>query len=86
MDYITSRIFIIYITGVVFIILSFIYLVYFHFRKDENIDLKENWGIILIYLFLLVLSIYTWGVISNFIDTMLTIIEIHKKMTEINIG
>ncbi len=86
MDYITNEIFIVYYIGVFFIIFGFIYLIYFHFKKDENIKLKEHIGIIILYISLLILAIYMWGVIINFIFTLINKIEIYKKMMEFNIG
>ncbi len=86
MDYITNEIFIVYYIGVFFIIFGFIYLIYFHFKEDENIKLKEHIGIIILYISLLILAIYMWGVIINFIFTLINKIEIYKKMMEFNIG
>jgi hypothetical protein len=78
MDYITSRTFLIYYIGVFFIIFAFVYLLYFHFRNDENIDLKEHIGLIGLYTVLLIAAIYTWGIISEFIDTLIIRIQIYK--------
>ncbi|WP_457560733.1 hypothetical protein [Caminibacter sp.] len=86
MDFITSRLFVIYISGVIVIISAFVYLIYFHFRDDDNIDIKEHFGILAIYIILLIMAIYLWGIISNFIDTIILKIELYKKLTEIKIG
>jgi len=86
MGYITNRAFLIYYTGIFFIIFAFVYLLYFHFRNDENIDLKKHLGIITIYTLLLITAIYIWGIITDFINTLLTEIEIYRKITELKIG
>ena len=86
MDYTINRLFLIYYSGALFILFGFIYLIHYHFKNDENINIKEHIGIVLIYIFLLVLAMYLWGIISNFIDITLLKIEIYKKMMEKSIG
>lgn len=86
MDYITNRIFIIYYGGIAVILFAFVYIVYFHFKDDDHIDLREHFGIILLYVFLLITAIYLWGIITDFINTMIVKIEIYKKTMEIKVG
>ena len=58
---------IIFYFGSILIIGIFLYVLILKFKEEDNIDLKEHSSFLIIYTILLILSIYTWGILYKII-------------------
>ena len=58
---------IIFYFGIIVIIGWYIYLLIQRFKEEDNIDLKEHFWIIIIYIVLLIVSIIVWRTIYLFL-------------------
>ncbi len=66
----------IFYLGSLVLIGGFVILIYVRFKKDDNIDIKKHWFIILIYTLFLITSIVLWRYITITISKHT--ISIHK--------
>ena len=73
---------IIFYFGTFIIIAAFIGLVSIKFKNEDNIDLSKHKWIIILYIILLVLAIFTWGIMYKMLNSNTNKIIEHNQQIE----
>jgi len=73
---------IIFYFGTIIITAAFIGLVTVKFKNEDNIDLSKHKWIIILYIILLVLAIFTWGIMYKMLNSNTNKIIEHNQQIE----
>lgn len=72
--------------GVLVIIFVVIWLIFIYFKKYDEISLKEHKWILIVYIAILIVSIYTWRYVFDFFfsDKFLKILQNSSSLNGLN--
>ena len=73
---------IIFYFGAVVITTAFIWLMILKFKDEDEIDLSKHKWIIILYILLLIIGIFTWGVIYKYLTSQVKNINSYNKKIE----
>jgi len=73
---------IIFYFGAVVITAAFIWLMILKFKDEDEIDLSKHKWIIILYILLLIIGIFTWGVIYKYLTSQVKNINSYNKKIE----